>query len=101
VKKKTNECFAVLRRLALGLALGGAACGGGQHAGPQAGTPPPGADDLRARRERFVAKAELFGSTEVESTHEEKVDFCVEQSPPPSLMECVERAQSKAEADAC
>jgi len=77
-------------------------CSCGASSGSGAATASPQlADELRARCERFVTKAEQLGSTEAESTHEQKVGFCVEQHPPTSLMDCVERATTKAEADAC
>jgi hypothetical protein len=82
-------------------ALSAAACGGSKGVGSSTATAPLAGEDLRARCERFVAKAEQFGSTEAESTHEQKVDFCMQQNPPKELLDCVDRATTKAEADAC
>ncbi len=64
-------------------------------------TPTPPGDDLRARCERLVKKAMQFGSTEPESTYEQKVEFCIQEQPPASFLDCVDRAQTKEETDAC
>jgi len=93
----------VHRKICIVLVLGLAACSKDSKNTPAATTPGVGSapSDLRARCEKFVTKAEALGETEKESTHAEKVDFCVSEAPPASLMDCVERAADKAAAQAC
>jgi hypothetical protein len=83
------------------VALALAACGGGSSSSSTSTLAAAAGDDPRARCERFVQKAMQLGTTEAESTFEEKVAFCLEQAPPASLLDCVERAQTKEEAEAC
>jgi hypothetical protein len=61
----------------------------------------PPADDPRARCERLVTKVAAWGDTEEESTHAEKVAFCLEQKIPASYFACIDKAATKDQGDAC
>jgi hypothetical protein len=58
-------------------------------------------DELRARCERFVTKVMQLGTTEADSSHAEKVELCVQEKPPASLFDCVERANTAEQVNAC
>lgn len=76
------------------------ACGKKEPAPGSAGSAAP-TDDLRARCTRLVEKAVQWGSSETESTREQKIDACVGERPNAAFLDCVDRATTKEAFEKC